>query len=443
MRMAAQAIYAGYRACLTFTAPEIYIPMTTQQEWNERGEAYARAVNEMVAFAEKEGWDQWTGPDPEDNREHLASEVIGLLKTANSRNEVESFREAYPPAHLPLIAHIEKQGQYLGMLTFIEKEKILFFSGTSYEPRKAYLLDGGRVSLLEAPLEAAGRSLQGNVFVLATADRFVTTQGWEGPVIREFTRRESAGLGITGIRPFNDGHKILLTTPEGIFLVSETEEQRIHPLPDDEDPDPEATDEERYGIDMENAALSHDNRYIVVADQDSDHHVLDSAGRRTGSVGPQSSYPHYCLFSADDRQLITNSCHFYNGITIGVAADALEGIAVAAYTESDAYTLIDEEMRVYAGVAVSDYYILGDAYGYIKAIGMDGKKRWRHFLGSTISGITVSDDGRTLWVGTYAGILHQLQLGKGNRDAHTIGNGGHYEDFRLLVWKEEPEVLRW
>ena len=100
-------------------------------------------------------------------------------------------------------------------------------------------------------------------------------------------------------------------------------------------------------------------------------------------------------------------------------------------------------MRVYVGTTTKDYYILGDAYGYIKAFDKNGNCIWRHYLGSTISGITISDNEQTLWVSTYAGILHKLKLGKRHRDTHTIGNGNHYEDFRLILWKDEEKELWW
>jgi len=99
-------------------------------------------------------------------------------------------------------------------------------------------------------------------------------------------------------------------------------------------------------------------------------------------------------------------------------------------------------MRVYCGTATSDFYILGDAHGYIRAIDHNGKCIWRHFLGSTITGITLSDDEKTLWVGSCSGMLHKLKLGKGLRDNHTIGNGNHYEEFRLILWKDEP-IMMW
>ncbi|CAM1374491.1 hypothetical protein [Tenacibaculum xiamenense] len=82
------------------------------------------------------------------------------------------------------------------------------------------------------------------------------------------------------------------------------------------------------------------------------------------------------------------------------------------------------------------------AYGYIRAIDKKGKCIWRHFVGSTISGIAVSDDEKILWVASCAGIIHKLQLGKGHRDEHTIGNGNHYEDFRILIWKNH-QILKW
>ena len=84
--------------------------------------------------------------------------------------------------------------------------------------------------------------------------------------------------------------------------------------------------------------------------------MLDNNGNEIGKVGSQSEYPHYCLFIKDDSQLITNSCHFYNGMTIGVDSNKLDGINIKAWEDSDEYIYLDEEMRVYAGVATKNYY---------------------------------------------------------------------------------------
>lgn len=408
-----------------------------QEEWFSKGEQYAKEVNEMVDFGEKNGWENWKGKEPEDTRSNLAESVFNLLKTANLNGDTESFRADFPPAHTPIIPLFENRSQSIEQLHFISDQKIVFMTGTSYEKRQAYLLDHGQVTELDENIQAVGKSKRGNVFAVANAEKISLYQNWEGELINEFQLMQPLESGITDLIPFNDGSKVLLVTSFGMYLISEKEEKLIHPVNENNEEDwtPD--------IDMENAAISNDNSYIVVGDQSYDHRILDPEGHTLGSVGAQSSYPHFCLFTKDDSQLITNSCHFYNGITIGINSDQYRGADIEAYTESDEYTVIDEEMRVYAGTATEDYYILGDAYGYIKAFDKKGNKLWRHFLGSTISGMTLSDDGKTLWVGAHSGILHQLTLDQGRRDTHTIGNANHYEEFRLLIWKDEPRIWKW
>ncbi|SEG71817.1 hypothetical protein [Sphingobacterium lactis] len=408
-----------------------------REEWNAKGEQYAKEINEMVEFGEKNGWENWKGKEPEDKRDHLAEEVIRQLKLANLENRVERFRNDFPPSHAPLISFLEKQAQSIEQLHFINDQKIVFLQGTAYQKRQAYILNNDQILELDINIKAIGKSKQDNIFAIATESKISTFKGWEGELIREFILNVTAKIGITELIPFNDGNKLLIVTSEGIYLVSENEEKLIHPLN-------EGNEEEwSSNIDMENATLSNDNTYIVVGDQCYDHRILDANGNTLGSIGPQSSYPHFSLFSKDDSQLITNSCHFYNGLTIGIDSDRFIGVRIEEYSESDDYKIIDEEMRVYVGLATSDYYILGDAYGNIRAIDKNGKKIWRHFLGSTISGMTISDDEQSLWIGTSGGILHKLRLGKGHRDKHTIGNGNHYEDFRLLIWKNEPQIWKW
>jgi hypothetical protein len=408
-----------------------------QEEWFSKGEQYATEINEMVDFGEKNGWENWKGKEPEDTRSNLAEGVFNLLKTANQNNDTENFRAQFPPAHTPMIPLFENRSQSIEQLHFISGEKMVFLTGTSYEKRQAYLLDHDQITELNQDIQAIGKSKQGNIFAIAQSDRISLHNGWDGAIIKEFKLNGTADSGITDLIPFNDGSKVLLVTSYGIYLISGKEEKLIHPINEDNEEDWTAD------IDMENATLSNNNSYIVVGDQSYDHRILDPEGNTLGSIGAQSSYPHFCLFTKDDSQLVTNSCHFYNGITIGINSDQYVGADIEAYTESDDYTVIDEEMRVYAGIATKDHYILGDAYGYIKAFDKGGNQLWRHFLGSTISGMTLSDDEKTLWVGAHSGILHKLKLDNGRRDTHTIGNGNHDEEFRLLIWKDEPQIWKW
>ena len=406
-----------------------------KEEWNRLGSQYAAEINQMFELGEKNGWDNWKGEEPEDKRDHLTDDIIKLLKEANKNGSIEEFRTEYPPAHTPLIELFESKGQSIEQLHYIKEDIIVFLIGTAHEKRQAYLLNDNEVIELDSSISAIGKSKRNNIFAIASNNEIVTRQGWQGSIIQRFELSETKGLGITNLIPFNDGFKILLTTSEGIYILSAKDEKMIHPVPDLED------GEWSSYISMGNATISNSNEYIVVGDQDADHRILNQNGEQIGEIGPQSSYPHFCLFSSDDKQLITNSCHFYNGITIGVSTENMDGLTIEAYEESDNYKVIDDGMRVYVGLATKDLYILGDAYGYVKAFTQQGECVWRHFLGSTISGLTISDDERTLWVGSCTGMVHKLRLGKGHRDNHTIGNGNHYEEFRLILWKDEPIMI--
>ncbi|WP_159023667.1 hypothetical protein [Formosa sp. L2A11] len=407
-----------------------------KKEWNTLGSKYASDVNEMVNFGETNGWENWEGKEPEDKRSHLADAVYQFLKAANQNDTVAEFRTNFPPAHIPFIKYLDKKGQSIVQLNFIDEQKIVFLVGTAYQKRQAYILKDNVTIKLDTSIDAVGKSKQRNVFAMASNNTIVTTQGWEGDIIAIFNLDKTKNIGITELIPFNDGLKILLVSSDGIYIISNDAEHMIHPVLDLED------DEWDSSIDMENATLSNDNNYIVVGDQCYDHRILDANGTQIGDIGPQSSYPDFCLFSKNDDQLITNSCHFYNGVTIGVDTSNLKDISITAYEESEDYTTIDDGMRVYCGVATSKYYILGDVYGYIKAVDAKGNCIWKYFLGSTITGITISDNEKTLWVGSALGMLHKLQLDKGFRDTHTIGTGKHYEEFRLVLWKDEP-IMRW
>ncbi|WP_298957348.1 PQQ-binding-like beta-propeller repeat protein [uncultured Campylobacter sp.] len=415
-----------------------------QKEWNEKGEKYAKAVNDMVAFAEVHGWDAYKGEDAVDEREgvtQLCEAVFELLKDANERGETEKFRADFPPSNVIFDKNLRKKLRDIDQICPLGGENVLFIASND-DGKTLYLLEGDRVSEVADDVIAVGKSKRNEIYALLRRKEIELIKGYDGRGGGELVARFSHELEIiydeAEILPFNDGKKVLLTAHDGIFLISQSGAKLIHPIYEDED-------EYELEIAMANATLSNDNELIVAGEQDSDHVLMDSEGERLGCIGAQSSYPHFCLFSADDTQLITNSCHFYNGVTIGVDRALLKrGLEVGFYDpdggDEQNFTLIDDAMRVYAGVATEDFYILGDAYGYIKAVGKDGRKIWRHYLGGTIKSMALSEDGGVLFVGTYGGRLHKLRLGAG-QDSHTIGNGNHKEEFRLIAY--EDKIYRW
>lgn len=113
---------------MDLTQDNIY---TIKQEWNTVGSKYASDVNEMVEFGDTNGWENWKGPEPKDDRDHLSDAVFELLKEANLNNTVSQFREDFPPAHGPMVNFMKTKGQSIEQLHFIEEQKILFVVGTA------------------------------------------------------------------------------------------------------------------------------------------------------------------------------------------------------------------------------------------------------------------------------------------------------------------------
>ncbi|WP_290792189.1 hypothetical protein [Flavihumibacter sp. UBA7668] len=409
---------------------------TLSSEWNSKGLLYANDVNEMVEFGETLGWENWKGLEPSDQRDHLADQILSLLKQANKNGDTECFRNLFPPAHAPFIKIFEKLGQSIEDMCFIKDNMIAFIIGTSYQKREAYSLSERSVEKLPEYIVSIGKSHKNEIFAIADAEKITTYNGWFGNIISEFPLPEVKKLPISKLIFFNDGLSVLLVSSEGIYLLSAKGNSMIHPVSGNEE-------EFISTIDMEHAALSCDNKLIVVGDQCSEHRILDQNGCEVAEIGPQCSYPHFALFSNDGKQVVLNSCHLYNGISIGVSTKDIYGLKIEAYSEDDRFIVIDEDCRVYAALTTSSYYIFGDAGGYIKAFDKEGKKLWRYYLGSTITGMTISEDEKTLWVGSCTGIIHKLLLNRGKRDSHTIGNGNHFEEFRMIFWKNEPQPLIW
>ena len=155
------------------------------EEWNRLGSEFAKAVNDMVNFGEENGWENWKGKEPKDKREHLASEVLKRLKEANKSNQIDLFRKHFPPAHSPFIDQLEAKAQSIEQLHFITDQKIVFLTGTPYEKRQAYILDGSKLLKLESNIDAIGKSMQGSVFAIASEGVITTTTCWQGEIIKK------------------------------------------------------------------------------------------------------------------------------------------------------------------------------------------------------------------------------------------------------------------
>ncbi|MEN5139804.1 hypothetical protein [Pseudomonas juntendi] len=432
-----------------------------QQQWQQAVTAYALAVNDYVAQGRTQGWDNLAEPQVPAT-EHLLEAWLAALQEANRAGVDEqkrlAFREAWPPAHQPLLPLLDEHGQGIGNVLLLDDGSLMARIGMPYDKGQVVRIDRHGVTPVIG-IEHFGRCPARRYFALANAEGVRVTDGWGGPQVQRLawpTGLEGLPAGYpfepfdlpptpTALIPFPDGQRVLLVSAQGIFVLASAGATRL--LPHQArvlDALAEGTEPEdiSLGLSMEHGRVSADGRLIVVGEQGSRHLVLDDQLRLVAEVGPGSEYPHFALFNRAGDQVILNACHFYSGATLAVRVVDLPGLKTDYYSQDPRTPLVQDGARVYAGVARAGEYIVGDAYGYLRAFGEDGKEHWQHYLGSTISAMDISADGHTLVAASHAGIVSVIALDSG-RPAWQIGTGAHGEVRRWLFWKGWDKALAW
>ncbi|EKU99859.1 hypothetical protein Lepto7375DRAFT_1940 [Leptolyngbya sp. PCC 7375] len=433
-----------------------------QAEWRTKTLQYVAAINAFVEVGLRDGWDQ-AGEEPEvPDREHLANAAIDAVRQANQTGNLVRLREQWPPAHQPFIHLLQENGQSIPMVCILPDSSILARIGAVYESGRVVHIVGDTVS--DVPdVEFFGCGPNRRYFAIAAPPGIHITDGWNGPITAICpwpTGLEgipdsfdavplNAPPNPTKLIPFPDGTRVLLVSADGIFVLSPEGASRLLPRKSEiqeffewlQENHPD--DDLSLDLSMEHGTLSKDGRLIVVGAQDSFHLVFDAQLNLISEIGPHSEYPHYALFSADESMMAFNACHFYNGTTIGVPTHALKGMETDFYEEDSHIIELEDGARVYAGVSRQDEFIVGDASGYIRAFSTAGDFRWQLFIGSAISSMDLSSEGKILVVSTYAGFLSIIQLDAGTPAPHQIGTDNHVESHRWLFWKNEPMPLIW
>lgn len=166
-----------------------------QKEWNEKGEKYAKAVNDMVAFAEVHGWDAYNGEEPVDDRAHLGEAIFALLKEANERGETAKFRADFPPSNIIFeesedeASSADEKDKIADKLGNVDQicplggENVLFIVSQS-DPegwhKKLYLLEGERVSVIADGVITVGKSKRNEIYALLRRGEIELVKGYDG-----------------------------------------------------------------------------------------------------------------------------------------------------------------------------------------------------------------------------------------------------------------------
>ena len=430
-----------------------------QLEWRDQVLAYAAKINAFAARGLSAGWDKAGPQPPEPKLDHLMRTAVEAIRDANRRGTWSTLREEWPPAHGPLIPWLEEHGQSIPVVHFLDDGTAVARIGAQYAGGRTVHIRGD--SVVELPTVGFfGRAQNRKYFAFARSDGVAVREGWNGPVVTLCPWPSGLedlpdGFGIapftnppipTRLIPFPDGSRVLLISGSGIFVLGPSVARRLLPTKEQlsehfawlrqkypEDP-------LTINLDMEHGAVSNDGALIAVGEQSSQHLLFNAALQQVLEVPPSSEYPHYACFSADDSVVALNSCHFYNGTTVGVTTT---GVRVASSSlRVEPFELYDGA-RVYAAVSRRDEFIIGDAAGYIRAFSTDGTYRWQHFIGSSVGDIDISADGLKLLVSTAAGFLSIISLDAGRQPSYQIGNGNHLEERRWIFWKGEPAPLIW
>jgi hypothetical protein len=428
-----------------------------QLEWREQVIAYAQGINEFVARGLRVGWDRAGKEPPEPDLAHLVAPLIEALREANRTGAWSTLRDEWPPAHSPLIPWLREHGQTIPVVNFLPDGTLIARIGGHLVSGRTVHIDGN--SVVDLPTVGFfGRSPNRKYFAFARSDGIEIREGWYGPRVTMCKWPSGledlpSGFDVapfdkppvpTQLVPFPDGRRVLLVSGDGIFVLDAFTARRL--LPTNEQlrehfswlrttypNDPLA-----INLDMEHGAVSHDGKLIAVGEQASQHFLFGASLDLLAEVPPASEYPHYASFSEDGSVVALNSCHFYNGATIGVATGELAG--ASSVDEAKSFPLHDGA-RIYAAVGRRDEFITGDAAGYLRAFSADGAYRWQHFIGSSVGSIDISDDRRTLAVSTYAGFLSIIRLDAGHQQPYQIGNGNHLEERRWIFWKDETPLI--
>ncbi|UCJ14959.1 PQQ-like beta-propeller repeat protein [Pseudomonas sp. MM211] len=435
--------------------------LTPQQQWQAAVLDYARQVNRYVEQGLSQGWDGLKEPQLVAT-EHLLPALLEALQAANETNADDAshanFRTDWPPAHLPLVPLLDEQAQAISALALLEDGSLLARVGSAYERGRLVHIHGNQWHDVIG-IDFFGRCPARRYFAFSKASGISVHDGWAGPQVAQFAwptglegLPEDAGLEAlehpptpTALIPFPDGQRVLLVSSDGIFVLAKDGTTRLLPRPADICDDLHKgtpADDIVLGLSMEHGAVSADGRWIAVGEQCGSHLVFDSALQLVAEVGPAGEYPHFALFNGRSDRLILNACHFYNGATLSVAVADLPGMQTDFYSDDERTPVVQDGARVYAGVSRGDTFIVGDAYGYLRAFDEQGSERWQHYIGSTICAMDLSADGNTLAVSSYAGFVCLIDLDAG-RPAWQIGTGEHQERQRWLFWKGQSKPLLW
>ena len=404
-----------------------------------------------------------------DPRTDLAAEILKTAKAvlpAATAAEIAQWRAAFPFGYDALIdAYQENSCDVKQCISLDGNDCAIIVKNFNGHPHSLGV-KRGTTWKFDATVQRIGRSHNRKIWAFASERGIETRDGFGGKVLNNFAYpRGNEGLpawlklGPTSaarnalvVLPFNDGARVLLANQTGVYLLNAATNMagkektlRLHPQQFEREgpytwPKNKDETDRALSLDMVHVALSPDEKYIALGDQDSEHLLLNVAGKVVASASP-GNYPHYALFDRASTQVLFNECHFYNGTT---GALALNAVAANAGKPPVTHTLksVDEVLRVYSAAAGADGFYLGGS-GYMNCVDFNGKRRWRHHVGGSINAVEFTADDKFLWTASYSGLLVRSEVRQGAGDPMRVGDSPLWDVERWLFLNDASAPIPW
>jgi len=394
--------------------------------WIDEGKKFYASLNAFVAqFYEPNA--PKLADEPEEPRKDMATLVQRAAVQLNREKRFDDLRRMFPPSYEAF--DYEHVGRTIQPALYADDDSIVA------------RVDGvvrriARDAIETMPtVRAFGRSRDRRHFALAFDDRIEIRAGLENVALvtlglpKKFDAR-----AIRTIDVFPDGERVLLATETHVSILSQRGELRLHP---------DGGDARSYV----HAALSPDGRTIACGDQDSAHRILVSEGGAFvlgAQVEPASSYPCFAAFHDDGAHLALSSCHFARSATLGLELGVLakkKKKALALDARSERVNVIDDRRWMYSAISRDGGFLFGDRNGYAWLVAFDGTVRAYFHVGSTMTAMDLSADGRRFLMGTCAGILAEIdrEAPPDEYKVHSLKRGAEIR--RWVFWRGFPDLV--
>jgi len=419
-------------------------------QWNADGRRYIRQLNALIADDREGRKTPKAKAWPKEPRKLEAAEAIMTLAETTDREG--RWRRDCPiadRAHEPFVDLLDNVCQNLNSVIILGPDEFLVRPGTTaFLPGPTLHLRGGGVRELPGILGMA-TSRSHDLLLLAREDGFSVSRGLELPPIRHFPWPDGTlPTSVDCLRLSDDGLTIAFVLDK-VWLGQAGD---VAPVWTQVHPSDALLAEIAGGFSdaMMHCALSPDGRFIAYGSQSYGHFIDRIEGvaavRRWAKIGYRSEYPHYAWFSDDGASAALNSCHFYNGATLGVRLSEIENVSTEPWEEDEHTTLLDHVLRVYAAVWLplgpeKDGFALA-GMSYLNIVSSDGTLRSSTHFGSSASSIDYCPKTGIVALGSYAGFLHVYDPNRQAESDQQIGYRPIHEVYRWVLWKDRAP-FRW